>query len=301
MRRTLVWIATLAALGVLALRLWPAPADPTTRPVVEAVAPAPLIHLAGDLSDDARCAAPAIQAIQKHPHWELTLQDRVWDDVVDDNPDETLATVRITAERAVWTDGDLPQTLELTTGERADILAAAQRSCVPPDFDPTVDGFSGHYLTISYGAVPTNALRLSGRSTAVTDVLAVLDRIRARYVQGRLSTARVMTVTLAGPRNNGDGWRRYSLTVHSDGRVTDAEGDAIEPLAAVDLVDVLDWALQLPAKVSAPRPVTGTLDIAGSKKPIALDLLALRTNPSVWRSRFLDALDYWGRFNTGRQ
>ncbi len=291
----------LGALGVLALRLWPDPDDPTTVPVVEAVAPVAMVHLAGELSDDALCAAPAIQAIQRHPHWELTLRDRVWDDVVDDNPDETLATVRITAERAVWTDGDLPQTLELTTGERAAILAAAQRSCVPPDFDPNIDGYGGHYITISYGAVPTDALRLSGRSTAVTDVRAVLDRIRARYVQGRLSTARVMTVTLAGPRNNGEGWRRYFLTVHPDGRVTDAEGEAIEPLGAVDLVDVLDWALQLPATVSAPRPVTGTLDIAGSKRPIALDLLALQSKPQVWRSPFLEALDRWGRLNQDNQ
>lgn len=287
----------LGALGVLALRLWPAPEDPIALPVTEAFAPQPVVHLAGDFPDDILCAAPAIQAIQKHPHWELTLQDRTWDDVADGTPDETLSTVRITADRAVWTDGDLPQTLDLTVAERADLLAAAQRSCVQAEFDPNENGYSGHYITISYGPVPTNALRLPGRSPALTDVLAVLDRIRARYVQSRLATARVMTVTLAGPRHDGERWRRYFLTVHPDGRVTDAEGDALEPLAAVDLVDVLDWASHLPEKVTAPRPLVGTLEIAGSKKQIALDLVELQTNPSVWRSPFLGALSRWGRFN----
>ncbi len=285
------------ALGVLALRLWPPPEEPSALPVIEATVPGRVIHFAGDFPDDVLCAAPAIQAIQRHPHWELTLQDRVWDDVVDDTPDETLSTVRITAERAVWTDGDLPQTLDLTADERRDILAAAQRSCVQAEFDPLENGFSGHYITISYGAIPTNALRLPGRSPALNDVLAVLDRVRARYVQSRLAVARVMTVTLAGPRHDGDRWRRYFLSVHPDGRVTDAESDALEPLAAVDLVDVLDWALQLPATVSAPRSLVGTLEIAGSKKPIALDLVELQTNPSVWRSPFLGALNSWGRFN----
>jgi hypothetical protein len=268
----------LGALGVLALRLWPAPEAPRTVPVVEAAIPQPVVHLAGDFPDDILCAAPAIQAIQRHPHWELTLQDRVWDDVVDDTPDETLSTVRITADHAVWSDGDLPQTLDLTVAERADLLAAAQRSCVQAEFDPRENGYSGHYITISYGAVPTNALELPGRSPALTD-------------------ARVMTVTLAGPRHDGERWRRYFLTVHPDGRVTDAEGDVFEPLAAVDLVDVLDWALQLPEKVAAPRPIIGTIEIAGSKKPIAVDLVELQTNPSAWRSPFLEALSRWGRFN----
>lgn len=290
----------LGALAVLALRLWPAPEGPATVPVVEATIPQPVVHLAGEFPDDVLCAAPAIQAIQRHPNWELTFQDRVWDDVAGD-VDETLSTVRITAARAVWTDGDLPQTLELTATERFDLLAAAQRSCVQAEFDPTKDGYGGHYVTVSYGSVPTNALRIPGRSIALTDVLAVLDRIRARYVQGRLSTARVMKLHLAGPRHDGERWQRYFLEVHPDGRVTDAEGDALDPLAAVDLVDVLDWALQLPARVTTPRPLVGTLEIAGSKKPIALDLVELQTNPSIWRSPFLDALARWGRFNRDNQ
>jgi hypothetical protein len=295
-RRTLVWLAMLGALGVLALRLWPAPEVPRARPVIEATVPRPAVHLAGDFPDDVLCAAPAIQAIQKHPHWELTLQDRAWDDVAGDTPDETLSTVRITAERAVWTDGDLPQTVDLTAAERTDLLAAAQRSCVQSE-TPRATNYTGHYIAMSYGAVPATALRLPGRSPALHAVLAVLDRVRARYVQSRLATARTMTVTLAGPRHDGVRWQRYFLTVHPDGRVTDTEGDALEPLAAVDLVDVLDWALQLPAKVSTPRPLIGTLDIAGSKRPIALDLVELQTNPSVWRSPYLGALDRWGRVN----
>lgn len=297
MRKTLVWLGLVGALGVLAIRLWPsAEAPPAPAAAVEAApSPARVIAFAGDIRDEDACAAPAIQAIQRHPNWELVLAEREWDDVVDDKPDETHARVRITADHAVWSDGNLPQTLELTPGERAELLSAAQRSCVKAAFDPETDGYGGRYITLSYGE--TEALRIPGRSPAVDGMRAVLDKIRARYVQARLPTARVMTVTFAGRRNLGEGWRPYFLTVRSDGRIIDTDGESREPLAAVDLVDLLDWALQLPAQVAVSRALTGTIEIAGSKKPIAVDPLMLHQEPWVWRNPYTDALGSWGRFN----
>lgn len=297
-RKTLVWLGLIGALGVLAVRLWPsAEAPQAPGRVVEAATPARVIAFAGDIRDEVACAAPAIQAIQRHPNWELVLAEREWDDVVDDNPDETYASVRITAGHAVWSDGRLPQTLELLPGERAELLDAAQRSCVRAEFDPEADGYGGRYITLSYGAAQTEALRIPGRSPAVDGMRAVLDKLRARYVQSRLPIARVMTVTFAGRRNLGEGWHPYFLTVHSDGRISDSEGDSREPLAAVDLVDLLDWAMQLPAKVSVARALTGTIEIAGSKKRIAVDPLLLHQEPWVWRNPYTDALGNWGRFN----
>lgn len=299
MRKTLVWLGLVGALGVLAIRLWPsAEAPPAPAAAVEAAPPpARVIAFAGDIRDEDACAAPAIQAIQRHPNWELVLAEREWDDVVDDNPDETYAVVRITADRAVWTAGSLPQTLELLPAERVELLAAAQRPCVKAERDPERDGFSGRYITLSYGASKEEALRIPGRSPAVDATRAVLDKIRARYVQSRLPTARVMTVTFSGRRNLGEGWRPYFVTVHSDGLITTTEGESRAPLAATDLVDVLDWALQLPTQVPLPRAISGTIEIAGAKKPIAIDPLTIHTQQWGWRNPYLDALATWGMFN----
>lgn len=297
-RKTLVSLGLVGALGVLAVRLWPSAEAPRApAPVIEAAPPTRVIALAGDIRDEDACAAPAIQAIQRHPNWELVIAEREWDDVVDDNPDETYAVVRITADHAVWTAGSLPQTIELVPGERTELLAAVQRSCVKFERDLDLDGYSGHYITLSYGASKEEALRIPGRSPAVEATRAVLDKIRARYVQSRLPTARVMTVTFAGRRNLGEGWRPYFVTLHADGLITTTEGDASTPLAASDLVDVLDWALKLPAQVPLSRALAGTIEIAGSKKPIAIDPLTIHTQQWGWRNPYLDALAMWGMFN----
>lgn len=300
MRKTLVVLGLLGALGVLAVRLWPAPAAPesaTRASAAEAAPPARVIALSGEIRDEGACAKPALQEIQRHPNWEIVLADREWDDVVSDEPDEIYATVRITAASATWTAGALPQTLELLPEERAEILAAAERSCVQSEEDPERNGFAGHYITLAYGARGSEALRLPGRSPAMLGVRGVMERIRARYVQSRLPIAQVMTVRFEGRRNLGEGWRRHFVVVHPNGLVDDSEGNGQEPLPAVDLVDVLDWAMQLPAKSSEPRAITGTIEIAGSKKPIAVDPLELRTHFWAMRNEFLDRLVRWGIFN----
>ncbi len=297
MRRTLVWIAMVGALGVLAIRVWPAPDEPRR---VAAVAKAPrVISLAStrDAIDLVTCAGPALRELRTHPHWQLTLQHRVWDDVVDDEPDETLATLLISDDEAMWMDGDLPQSLALDATERAQVLTAAESSCVKLDDG---GGFSGHYVTISFGPVVNNALVLPSRSRAAIDVLAVLDHVRSRYVEARLASAHVMTLTLTGPRRADDGWTRYRLTVHPDGRVLDPEGQALEPLASIDLVDVLDWALQLPDTATGPHALRGTLEIAGSRKPIGFQMASLASNPSVWHSPFFELLWRWWRMNLAR-
>lgn len=300
-RRTLVWIAMIGALGVLAIRVWPAPeADPARTLAVEE-APGEIIQLASrwDVLDEVGCAGPALRELRRHPHWQFTLQERVWDDVVDDSPDETLATLRISADAATWTDGDLPQSLELDAKERAEVLAAAERSCVEGEPGPD-DGYSGHYVTISYGPMVHNAIELPSRSRAAKDVLAVLDHVRSRYVEARLAAAHAMTLTLTGPRRRDDTWTRYTLTVRGDGRVLDHEGEALQPLASIDLVDVLDWALQLPDHATGPYALTGTLEIAGTKKRVGFQMAALADNPSAWRSQFLELLRQWLNYNLQR-
>jgi hypothetical protein len=300
MRRTLVLIAMLGALGVLVLRSWPAAHEPEAKAVI-AEAPGPVIHLAGtrDTLDEQSCAGPAIRELRRHPHWMLTLQERVWDDVVDDTPDETLATARISEIEATWIDGDLPQTLALDAQERSDLLAALDQSCAQPEPGPG-DGYSGHYITISYGRVPNTAIKLPSKSRAAVDVLAVLDHVRVRYVQARLDVAHTMTLTLTGPRRDDNRWRPYTLMVRADGHIVEPDGAWAEPLAATDLVDVLDWAEHLPAGARGPRPLTGTLQIAGSVRTVAFQLDDLQGDPSVFRSPWLNLLMRWWRINLGR-
>lgn len=296
MRRTFVWIAVIGALGVLAIRVWPRAEDAPAADVVIAEAAPRVIHLAGDSIDEASCAGPALRELRAHPHWQFTFQEREWDDVVDDNPDETLATVRIDADSGVWTDGDLPQSLELEPAERADLLAAAERSCARTE--ERGNGFSGYYITISYGPVAHDAITLPSESRAALDVIAVLDHVRARYVAARLSAAQAMMLTLTGPRRTGEHrWERYAITVHPDGRVTDPDGEVSEPLAAIDLVDTLDWALQLPERASGAHPLTGTLEIAGTRKKIGVQLAAVDAMPSMWRSPLLSLLHLWANYN----
>jgi hypothetical protein len=282
MRRTLVWIAMLGALGVLAIRLWPAAPEPQYAKVVEAEAPAQLIPLAGEVGADP-CAGPALREIVKHAAWSLTLEEREWDDVVDDNPDELIASVKLDAQNATWSDGDLPQTMELEAGERGELLAALQRSC---ERTSNGNGYSGYYLTIAYGAGAA-AITLPSESRAAIDAIAVLDRVRARYVAHRLPSARIMTLRLVGPERG--------VTVYPDGRVVDQAGWELEPLAALEQVDVLDWALALPDRTKAPLAVRGTIELAGSKKPIAIERGGIERFPSAWRNPILTMLMQWER------
>jgi hypothetical protein len=283
MRRTLVWIAMIGALGVLAIRVWPAAPPKEYARVVETAEAAPaLIPLAGDLGAEA-CAAPAMLAIAKHARWSLTLEQREWDDVVDDNPDELVARATIDAQKATWTDGDLPQTLELEITERGELLAALQRSCTRTNEG---NGYSGYYVTIAYGP-GAPAIRLPSESRAALDVIAVLDKVRARYVAQRLATARIMTLKLVGPERG--------VTVHPDGRVVDQAGWELEPLAALEQVDVLDWALALPETTKAPLAMRGTIELAGSKKPIAIERGGLQRYPSAWRNPILVMVMRWER------
>lgn len=282
MRRALVWIAMMGALGALAIRLWPSPAALEEATVV-AEAPRTLVPLAGDVGADP-CAGPALRAIVKHPRWSLTLDEREWDDVVDDHPDELVARVTLDAQRATWTDGDLPQSLELEAGERGELLAALQRSCARTG---PGNGFSGYYVTIAYGDGAAS-LVLPSESRAALDAIAVLDRVRARYVAMRLPSARIMTLKLVGPERG--------VTVYPDGRVVDQGGWELEPLAALEQVDVLDWALALPDHTSAPLAMRGTIELAGSKKPIAIERGVLQRNPSAWRNPILTMVMQWERW-----
>ena len=273
-----------SALGVLAIRVWPAAPPKEHARVVQASAdPAPaLIPLAGDLGAE-NCAAPALLEIVKHPRWSLTLEEREWDDVVDDNPDELIARVTIDAQKATWFDGDLPQTIELDITERGELLAALQRSCVRTTEG---NGYSGYYVTIAYGP-GAPAIRLPSESRAAKDAIAVLDKVRARYVAHRLPAARIMTLKLVGPERG--------VTVHPDGRVVDQGGWELEPLAALEQVDVLDWTLALPDTTKAPLAMRGTIELAGSKKPIAIERGGIQRFPSAWRNPILTMIMQWER------
>ena len=282
MRRTLVWIAMLSALGVLAIRLWPEAPEPEYARVVEAEVPGPMIQIAGEVGDEP-CAGPALREIVKHANWSLTIEEREWDDVVDDNPDELVAKVVVSEYKATWTDGDLPQTLELETAERSELLAAMQRSCARAGEG---NGVSGYYVTIAYGAGKP-AIQLPSESRAALDAIGVLDRVRARYVANRLPSARIMTLKLVGPERG--------VTVYPDGRVVDQGGWELEPLAALEQVDVLDWALALPDRTKAPLTVHGTIELAGSKKPITIERGVGERYPSAWRNPILTMLMQWER------
>ncbi len=282
MRRTLVWIAMVGALGVLAIRVWPEAPAPQYAKVVEAQPPAgALIPLAGEVGADP-CAGPALRAIVKHPHWSLTVEEREWDDVVDDNPDELLASVKVDEQKATWTDGDLPQTIDLEPVERSELLEALKRSCERTEQG---NGFSGYYITIAYGP-GAPALRLPSESRAAFDAIAVLDRVRARYVAQRLPSARIMTLKLVGPERG--------VTIYPDGRVVDQGGWELEPLAALEQVDVLDWALGLPDRTKAPLAMRGTIDLAGSKKTIAIERGGI-DHYAAWRNPILTMLMQWER------
>ena len=285
MRRALVWIAMIGALGVLAIRVWPRPEEraPVKRVALAAEdAPPGLVTLAGDVGADP-CAGPALREIVKHARWSLTIEEREWDDVVDDNPDELVARVTLDAQKATWTDGDLPQTLELEAGERGELLAALQRSCVRT---AEGNGYSGYYVTIAYGP-GSPAIRLPSESRAALDAIAVLDRVRARYVAQRLPSARIMTLKLVGPERG--------VTVYPDGRVVDQGGWELEPLAALEQVDVLDWALGLPDTTTAPLAMRGTIDLAGSKKRIAIERGGIQRYASAWRNPILTMVMQWER------
>jgi hypothetical protein len=297
-RLTLLWIALVAAIGVLIVRSWPAREPDPPRPGPPQVR---VVGLAGDrqVVGEASCAGPMLREMRRHPHWRFTFQERIWDDVVDDNPDETLQSLVIDEQGAVWTDAVLPaQTLPLEAAEIDAILAAAERSCVQPDLGE----YEGHYVAIGFGDATNRAIDLPSQSPAAIDALAVMERVRARYISGRRSVAEVMTLTLSGQRRSGPGaWTPYSFTVGTDGRVIDSTGTAIAMFDLADRVSVLDWALAQPATVPGPRPVTGTLTIAGSAKPLAFQLASLwqvGERPGS-RNPLMSILVAWSSVNRG--
>ena len=296
MRRTLVWIAMLSAIAVLAIRVWPRYEEPPGA----RTEPAPrtrFIPLAGtaELIDPADCAAPMFREMLAHPGWKFTFREREWDDVVDDNPDEVIARVELDAHGGTWIDGDLPQqTIALEPAEQGEIIGAAMGSCerVGPG-----NGYSGYYIEIAFGVGDVGAaITLPSDSRAARDVIAVLDHVRGHYVSARQAAARVMTLTLAGRRHN-DGWERWQVQVRPDGHVVGTDGDVIEPLAAIEQVDVLDWALQLPAQVKTKDRLTGTLEIAGSRRAVAVDLDAIGAMPSAWRNALFSYFMSWASMN----
>lgn len=298
MRRALVIVALVGALSVLALRLWPS--SPPPAPPTRSSPPSQLVPLAGnwDVVDEATCAAPALRALMTHPGWKFAIAEREWDDVVDDNPDETLAEIVVDARSAIWTDRELrAQTLALEPQERTDLLAALSSPCTPiVDAEGrSGNGYSGYYLTLSYGdTVQENAaIELPSSTPASLAGIAVFDRVRARYVAARLPVTQVMTLTLAGARRvDTNVWSRYTVVLHSDGKVTGPDGTLAE-LGAQDRVDALDWALQLPPQAAGADVVRGTLELAGSKRPVAYALGLVLDDRSAWRSAWLEVLRTW--------
>jgi hypothetical protein len=297
MRRTLVWIAMLGALGVLAIRVWPRYEEPPSVRMEEP--PARIVPLAGtqDVLDEASCAAPMFREMLAHRPWSFTFREREWDDVVDDNPDELIARVELDVHGGTWIDGDLPeQTIALEPAEQGELLGAATESCerVGPG-----NGYSGYYVEIALGTGDVAAaITLPSESRAARDVIAVLDRVRGRYVSARQAAARAMTLTLAGRRRN-DGWERWQIQIRPDGHVVGPDGDVTEPLAAIEQVDVLDWALRLPDRVKSKDRLTGTLEIAGSRRTVAVDLDAIGAMPSAWRNALFTYFMSWASINRG--
>jgi hypothetical protein len=292
------------ALVVLVSRRWPAsPSAPRPGPPPPPPEPT-LIGLAGEAIDPDACAGPALRELTRHPNWSFTLAERESTDVVGPDPDETLQTVAIDARTATWRDGDLPQSLELDPAERSELLAAAARSCREIRAG---NGFTSRYVVLQYGTdgadpakpepggrVNRDAITLPGESRAAIDTIAVMDRVRARYTAARIGIAEAMTLTLHGPRRTGaNAWAPYTIVIRPDGRIVDQAGDELQsPLAPADHVGLLDWAMQLPATVRGTRPLTGTLEIAGARRPVALQLDAMVhriEGSSGWRSM----LDSW--------
>jgi len=286
-RRWIIGISGVLLLGLgaaIMLRArWLEAPDRRTPTSTAQPGPPALIALAGDAIDPDACAGPALRELTKHPSWSFTLAERESTDVVGPDPDETLQTVVIDAHAGTWRDGDLPQTLALDPAERTDLLAAAGRSCREIREG---NGFTAHYVVLSYGAVASglperdarakhDALRLPSESRAALDTISVMNRVRARYVATRIGLAETLTLTLHGPRRRPDthAWAPYTVTLRPDGRIIDQDGDELDSRhEPADHVDLLDWAMQLPATARGPRPLTGTLEIAGQRRPVALQL-----------------------------
>jgi hypothetical protein len=126
---------------------------------------------------------------------------------------------------------------------------------------------------------------MPSRSRAAIDAISVLDRVRGRYVAGRIGVAETLRLTLP----------KLGLTIERDGRVTSRDGDVMDPLAALERVDVLDWAMQLPLTAPGRRVVPGTLEVAGGRRKVAIDLDRLADLSGAWRNPLFTYLQSVGR------
>jgi hypothetical protein len=216
------------------------------------------------------CFAPMVDELRRHPHWSIRIDERVWDDVVDDEPDERRASVVIDAETATWRDGVLPQNTTLTDSERRAMLAAFSLDCRKDESLPR-NGFSGHYIGVSLGVDGPYATTFTTYSPIAVRFVELLDAIRARYLAGRVGDLQGFSLELAGTwRADRDERGRRFREPH---RVEIRDRDLAAFNDVEDRIRLLDWALTQPVSLPAGDYIArGTLRAYGRSRPIAVDL-----------------------------
>ena len=214
----------------------------------------------------------ALRDVMAVPDAQIDIEARRWTDVVTGLPDPVEQWIALDT-KLWWHSGDGRNLIELTPADRTALLAAAAKSTARP---PPTGKSEGRYVTVSV-RVPTD-------SPAALEMLRIVDRAKARYVEKRLPEARTMTLVLNGHSRNGPkGWQPWRLTVTPDGKVPEL-GLA---LSDEEHVGVYDWAVRLPAKRRAPSTerssdpppkgidaftLTGTLTVAGESRPVVVEL-----------------------------
>jgi len=291
-----------AAVAIYGAGTVDAVSTPEPRPVY--------LALGGDVVDLAAarhgpgCFAPMLDELRRHPHWTLRIDDLVWDDVIDDEPDERRATLVIDADTATWRDGAQPQALALTADERRDVLAAFAFDCRVDETLPQ-GGFEGHYIGLALGEDGPLAAKMPTNSRVTVRLLALFDAIRARYLAGRADDLRGFSIELAGTwwADRDDRGRPIPQPHRATFRHADPGLDT-SPYELEGHVRLLDWAMAQPASLPAgDHVVRGTLRAHASSRPIAIDLTKLDRSPgwswfrelaewlSIDRSRWLGDLD----------
>jgi hypothetical protein len=219
------------------------------------------------------CFAPMLEEIRRHPRWSIRIDELVWDDVVDDEPDERRAMLVIDAETATWRDGFLPQNTALTAQERRDVLAAFALDCRVDESLPQ-NGYSGHYIGVALGEDGPVVAQIPSYSPVVVRLVALLDAIRTRYNAGRADDLRGFSLELAGTWHDGNDAQGRPL--RAPHRLVIREQDFTERDELEYRVRLLDWAMTQPVSLPADDHIArGTLRAYGRSRPIAVDLRKL--------------------------
>ena len=273
------------------------------EPLEAAPAPEPrpaYVALGGGMVDLAAgnhgpgCFAPMLDELRRHPRWTLRIDELVWDDVVDNEPDERRALLVLDAQTATWRDGALPQNTTLTDAERRAALAAFALDCRIDESLPW-GGYGGHYIGVALGEDSPPVATFPTNSPIAVRLLELIGAIRARYVAGRADELQGFSLELAGTwRADRDAQGRRFREPH---RVEIRDRDLAAFNDVEDRLRLLDWALTQPVSLPAGDYIArGTLRAYGRSRPIAVDLrtLGLFTGYSVFRE-----LSFWASVERG--